>query len=265
MQVPRLAFPASFLLLAPLFLAAQQAPQRDPSGVALLLEAAAPLSGGTPINDATLAATARRIAGSDNESGNATLKVTASGQSRLDFSFPSGRRSEVRGGSDDSPLGSWTGPDGVSHQVPLHNLLSDPAWFFPALLVVRAATKSDRAISYVGHETQDGVAVDHVTVYEQASEPWPEFATLLQRLTQLEIFLDAATHLPVAVTFDTHPDDDALTNIPIRVRYSDYRSVNGIAVPFHVQRFINNGLVLDLQVQTVNFNTGLSASDFRVQ
>ena len=265
MKVTRHLLATILVLSSPAFLAAQQPPQRDPRGVALLQAAAIALSGAVPITDVTLTGTARRIAGSDDESGSTTLKATAAGQSRLDFFFPSGARSEVRVGPDDSPTGTWTGRDGVSHQVALHNLQTDPDWFFPALLVVRAASKPDRAITYVGRESRDGAAVDHVTVYRQASQPWAEFATLLQRLTQLEVFLDAGTHLPAAVTFDIHPDNDASTGIPTQVRYSNYRSVNSVLIPFHVERFLNNGLVLDIQLKTVNLNTGLSASDFSVQ
>lgn len=265
MRLTRTGLLLSSAFFISIAVAAQQSPQRDPRGVALLQGAAAALSGGVPINDATLTGTARRIAGSDDEWGNATLKVTAAGQSRLDFSFPSGPRSEVRAISWNGLVGSWSGRDGVSHAISHHNLMTEPTWFFPALLVARVATKPERVISYVGRETRDGVAVDHVMVYQQAAQTSPQFMALLEEhLTQLEIFLDAATHLPVAIAFDTHPDNDAGTNIPVQVRYSDYRSVNGVLIPFHVQKFLNNGLVLDIQLQTVSLNTGLAAAAFSV-
>src|SRR5260370_8845585 len=70
------------------------------------------LTGGTAVADVTLAGTARRIAGSDNETGTATLKALATGESRVDLSFPPGPPSEVPGSLPPAadPTGSWSAP-----------------------------------------------------------------------------------------------------------------------------------------------------------
>jgi hypothetical protein len=68
----------------------------DPQAVSLLQKSLAALTGSTSLTDATLTATAQRIAGSTNETGTATLKATALGDSRVDQSFPSGNWSEIR-------------------------------------------------------------------------------------------------------------------------------------------------------------------------
>ncbi len=80
----------------------------------------------------------------------------------------------------------------------------------------------------------------------------------------MDFFLDSTTFLPAVTTFNIHPDNNALLDIPIEVRFSDYRAVNGVQVPFHVQKFLNNGLILDLQFQTAALNTGLATSQFQV-
>ncbi len=64
------------------------------------------------------------------------------------------------------------------------------------------------------------------------------------------------------MTFNVHPDSNALLDIPVDVRFSDYRTVSGAKVPFHVQKYLNNGLVLDFQAQSVTLNSGLAASSF---
>ena len=89
--------------------------------------------------------------------------------------------------------------------------------------------------------------------------------TLLQHLTQTEIFLDATTYLLVAIAFNTHPDNNALLDIPVEFRFSDYRPVSGAQIPFHVQKFLNNSLLLDLQFSSATLNSGLSATIFQVQ
>src|ERR1039458_1626191 len=68
----------------------------DPQAVSLLQKSLAAQTGGLPLTDVTLTGTARRIAGSDDETGTATLKATSAGDSRIDLSFPSGERVEIR-------------------------------------------------------------------------------------------------------------------------------------------------------------------------
>jgi hypothetical protein len=67
------------------------------------------------------------------------------------------------------------------------------------------------------------------------------------------------------MSFNIHPDNNLLIDIPIEVRFSEYRLVSGAQVPFHVQKLLNNGLILDLRFQTATLNTGLSAADFQVR
>ena len=87
---------------------------------------------------------------------------------------------------------------------------------------------------------------------------------MMQHLTQTEIYLDASTLLPAAVDLNIHPDNNALLDIPIEIRFSDYRPVNGAQIPFHIQQFINNSLALDLKFESAALNAGLSASSFTV-
>jgi len=257
---PALLLLATFLISIP---AAAQ-PQGDPQAFALLQRAYAALSGGQAISDVTLTGTARRVAGSDDETGTATLKALATGAGRLDHTFPSGQRGEVRNTSANPPSGSWSGPDRISHPIPYHNLITDPTWFFPVFLIGRVLSTSNYVEAYVGRETRDSVAVDHVTLSQKFATS-SQAGALLQHLSQIEIYLASGTSLPVALTFNVHPDNDAGLDIPIEIRFSDYHTVGGAQVPFRVQKFLNNGLVLNLQFQTVALNTGLTASAFSTQ
>ncbi len=85
---------------------AAPAPTRDPVAVALLAKSLGVMTGGRPISDVTLQGTARRIAGSDDESGAAILRALATGEARIDLSLPSGSRSEICATSADGPRGA---------------------------------------------------------------------------------------------------------------------------------------------------------------
>lgn len=258
---PVLGFVLSFvILLAPTF--AQQTTTAVQPGVLLQsLSALAP--SGIP-TDITLTGTARRIGGADDESGTAILKTVSNGSARIDFSFPSGQLSEISDLSGD-PKGIWTRADGISHAIAAHNLLGEPAWFFPTFAIARRLSNANYVASDVGRENHSGQTVEHIVISQISSLQSPPGIATLSHLTQVDFFLDSGTLLPQAITFNVHPDNDAGTDIPIEIRFSDYRSLNGVQVPYHVQKYLNNGLVLDFQAQTVAFNSGLAPSTFAVQ
>jgi len=51
----------------------------------------------------------------------------------------------------------------------------------------------------------------------------------------------------------------------VEIVFSNYHQVNGVQVPFHVQKYLNNSLSLDLQIQLVVLNSGISATTFQAQ
>jgi hypothetical protein len=230
-----------------------------------LKQSTAALTGNVALSDVTLSGTARRIAGSDDESGTAVFKAVASGAGRTDLNLSSGQHSEVCDLSVAPPAGTWSGPDRVSHPMAFHNVVSEPVWFFPTFAIARRLSASGYVATYIGHETHNGQAVEHVSVSQSSPFPTPSGGVSFEHLTQLDFFLDSTTFLPAAISFNIHPDNNALRDIPVEVQFSDYRAVNGAQVPYHVQKLLNNTLILDFQVQSVTFNTGLSASSFSAQ
>jgi hypothetical protein len=241
----------------------QQVGTLTPTPVNLQSSLAA-LSANVTLTDVTLSGSVRRIAGSDDESGTAMLKALSSGAARTDLSLSSGTLSEIYNSSTSGPVGSWSGPDGKLHTIPFHNLLSEPAWFFPTFAISRRVS-ADYVVTDLGQETRNGRQVEHLSVSQNPPAQFPAGALSFQHLTQLDFYLDSQTFLPAAIAYNIHPDDNALLDIPVEIDFSDFRSVSGVQVPFHIQKFLNNSLLLDLQVQNAAFNSGLSASAFAIE
>jgi hypothetical protein len=262
MRVARLVLFVSISFLLSVSLTARQAATSSPQALQLLQRSAAALSGGQSLTDVTLTGTARRIAGSDDESGTSALEALATGEARMDLSFASGSRSEVVGFSNKCPAGTWSGPDGLAHSISNHNLMTDSSWFFPVFTVGRMIASGKYVLSYVGHETQNGQAVEHVVAYQSSSFQPPAGIPTFSHLTQMDLFLDSSTLLPASLSFNVHPDNNAGLDIPVEIQFSDYRPVNGALIPLHIQKSINNSLALDLQFTSAVLNSGLSAADF---
>ena len=235
-------------------------PASDPQALTLAAAAVTALTNGQQISDATLQVTATDAVA--NVTGAAVLQAKGFGKSRI--ILQASNRTEIRGYDTAGDFGgSWMGADGITHSAASHNAQSDAAWFFPALsFALNAAALPNVVAHYVGQETRNGSSVQHIQLQRNSKIANPLLANLQVRLSTIDFYLDANSSLPVAETFKIHPDNDALTDIAIEVRFSNYQTLNGVLVPCRVQKFLNGGLVLDLVVGSVALNTGLSDSSF---
>jgi hypothetical protein len=76
-------------------------------------------------------ADANYVAGSDEESGSATLEALGDLESRVVLNLSGGQRTQIQNGQQAASVGA----NGQQQILPLHNSLNPAAWFFPALLV----------------------------------------------------------------------------------------------------------------------------------
>jgi hypothetical protein len=244
--------------------AQNQAPASDPSALALAAQSIAALTGGTAISDVTLTGNAILVAGSDGELGTVTLRAKGTGESRIDLSLSGGQRSEVRSIAGGFPQGTWTRADGVSHDIVLHNCWTDSSWFFPALSSL-AASNPNVILSYVGQESRGGTSVQHLHSYVLLTNVRPDVGALTQQVSATDFYLDSTSLLPVAITFNTHADNDASTDIAVEIRFLGYQPVSGIQVPSRIQKFVQGAVTLDLTLNNASVNSGLPDSLFNVR
>jgi hypothetical protein len=232
----------------------------DPQAVALSMQALTALTGSTQITDVTLTGTGIRTAGSEVESGTVSLKAIGSSQARFDLSAVGGTRSEIRNlYTNNAPQGLWISLDGTVHSMASHNCVTDAAWFFPAFSVISQLSNQNLVATYVGQESKNGVAVQHLHfVVQDKNDP----GGLVERLSAEDVYLDASSYLPVAIAFNVHPDDNGIANIPVEIDFSSYQAVNGVRVPYHIQRRLNGTLLFDLTIQSVILNSGLTSAAF---
>jgi hypothetical protein len=251
-------------LVCAIFLTSALAAKNSNQAAVLASQAVAALTGGNTVNDVTLTGTVTRTAGSDVQTGTATLKALGTGDSRMDLGLPAGQWSDIRNlsGPNGSAQGYWISFEGAVHSVAAHNAFTDAAWFFPGLSSLSQASNSVFAATYVGPETRGNASVQHLQVALASSLGCGMAAPSLQQLSIVDFYLDSTSFLPVAVAFNTHPDDDMGTDIAVEIDFSNYQSVNGVQVPFRIQKLLNGSLFLDITVQNATINSGLTDADF---
>jgi hypothetical protein len=236
------------------------APARDPQALTLIASSLKALTGGVAVNDVILQATAAYVAGSDEETGTATLTASGNQESLVQLNLSGGPRQEIRNG----PAGAWSGPDGVQHAMALHNCWSDAAWFYPGLSLQALSSDPGLGVAYVGSEAKSGVAVIHLRLFRAVQNPSSGVNPTIQSLSTEDLYLDATSLLPLFLDFNVHPDTEFTRSIPVEIVFSSYQTMSGIAVPARIQKFLNGSLLLDLAVGSAAVNSGPPASEFAV-
>jgi hypothetical protein len=217
------------------------------------------------VNDITITGQAVGDASTDSESGTLTFKALNGGDASLAFSLASGQRNEIVNPTSD-PQAAWSGIDGVWHKTALHNTWTPAAWFAPALVLESALTDPQLALQNLGSTSLNGRAVQHIRFWRVLSSASGASATiaLVQGLSTVDIYLDAASNLPIVLGFNLHSDLNAGTNIPVAVFYSNWQKSSGVLVPMHLQKFLNGNLLDDIAVTSATVNSGLTSSSFSV-
>ena len=255
----RQIFIACLLVATPSLLLARNPPASDPQALLYAAQALNAMTGGMSLNDVTLTGS---VTWDGTDTGTATLQALGTGESRIDVVFATGTRSDIRDAQTSLSLGQWRSPNNTSGKYASHNCWTDAVWFFPPLSSLGAG--SNVVLTYVGQESRNGVAVQHIQSYVYQSD-WPTGVTPTpQQLSTMDFFLDATTLLPLAITFNTHPDNDANTSLAVEVDFSNYQAFGSVAVPSRIKRYQQGNLFVDLTVSGASFNTGLQLSTFAI-
>lgn len=249
----------AFILCCSFLLLSQQPPS-DPQAVSYAGQAISALTGNLPLSDVTLTGNAV-WSGSASATGAAVmLRALGTNESRIDLTLSAGTRTEIRDAQTGTPLGEWINPDGKSGQFSPLNCWTDAPWFFPTLGSLSLGTNI--VLSYIGEETRNGEAVQHIQAYRFGSLPFaPEGP---QEPSKVDFYLDAKTFLPAAETFSVHADNNPMASLLTEVDFSNYQNFGGFLVPTSIQRYQQGNLMLDVTVTGASFNSGLSMSIFTI-
>ena len=198
------------------------------------------------------------IAGSDEENGTATLVARGNAESLMTLNLTSGQRREIRMGV----RGAWVGPDATPHAMATHNCFLDADWFFSGLSLGALGVDTSLVATMVGPEVLGQEAVIHLIHFRILPQSSPDATALIQSVSAMHLYLDAASLMPAVLAFNIHPDDDATRDLPVEIHFGAYRSFQGVQVPTRIQKYLQRSLVLDLTVTSATANSGVPDSFF---
>jgi hypothetical protein len=209
-------------------------------------------SQGKSVSSVVLSASAEWIAGSDDETGTATLTASADGSLSMQLQLPKKSRLETQTSFSSGQSCAWTGADGVDHATPLHNCIGSMAWFLPSIALL--GNQQPTAVTTAIAQVENSPFVDVLQQQQPQAGTSASLTTLLTHLSTSHLYLDPVTFLPSALSFNTHPDDNSGVDIPVHVVFTNYQQVNGVMIPYRIQRYVNGSLNLDLTVTQASVN-----------
>jgi hypothetical protein len=214
-------------------------------------------SGVQVVQSIQLSGNATWYAGSLEDTGTVSLTASTNGSSQMQLALAStGQRTETQTGTGSSANCQWAGADGVAHEVDLGNCWRPALWFLPSLSLYPSQLPSYLGIVDLGLGTVGASANTYRHLQSQLNLTGPP-GTLLTNIPQrslTDIGLDPVSLLPAVIAYSILPDSGAPTPTAIEIHYSDYRAVNGVQIPFRIQRYVNGSLQLDILVSSAQIN-----------
>lgn len=185
--------------------------------------------------------------GNSTEQGTARLSAAADGSYTVSLFAKSGLTEEKRVISEAGFDCRWSKKNGVEHSLSALDC-RHPNWFLPEISLSAPADKAEWLLTVRDTNT----TVPHL-LFSQSYRA-PRNLAAPPTLTTMDLRLSKETLLPMEASYDVHAERRPSLRIPVSVTYEDYRVIQGVQVPFHIQKRINGTLVLDVRVSQATIN-----------
>jgi hypothetical protein len=209
----------------------------------LIAQANQAFAGSSSVSSIVLTGSVESYAGS-SQNGTITLTARVDGSSSVQMELGSGASGQTQDTFANGQGCAWSGADGVSHPAVGHNCLVPLAWFLPEVAFFSAQLPATGALSSA--LTASGPSISWAMTPSVNANA--QLTALLTHIGFYSLAFDPSTLLPTSFSYLAHPDSTASIDIPVTIQYSDYRTVSGVSVPFHIQRYFNGVLSLDITI-----------------
>lgn len=214
---------------------------------ALLLEASHAFAGNQPVSSVLLTGNANFVAGGTRTNGSISLTARADGSSDLEFSAGSASRNELQDTFANGQGCTWSVNGGITHTAAGQNCVLPFAWFLPQAALFSSDLPTSGTFALTAPSNVSGQTVLQWLPQLPANFS-AEQSALVSHAGSNELYFDNSSVLPTELRYAAHPDTNAALDIPVRILYSDYRSVDGAEIPFRIQRYFNGVLTLDITI-----------------
>lgn len=234
---------------------AQAVASQPSDATAILQQVTQVFSGGKAIHQIQITGNAEWHAGGLNDSGSAALTATATGSAQMQLSLAKkGSWTESQTNVNAGMGCQWTGSDGIAHDGDALNCTRPAVWFLPSISLQSAMIPSEVGVADMGTNTVGSGTYRHLQAQAVFSGMPSSSLDKFVQASTTDIGINPNTLLPSVLTYRIHPDNGAQVDIPVEIRYSNYQKVDGVEIPFLIQRYVNGSLQLEIQVTSAQIS-----------
>jgi hypothetical protein len=232
--------------------------QVDPNAVPVLQQTLATMggSGTARVADSVTLATVTDLGGESGPSVQGTIKTKGATLFRLDTNIGGRSSGVVFNGSRQRVMreGSWRpGPSANARNKRVEHV--------PVLLLAQELSRADCSVAYVGLEILGGTSAHHLR-FTRISKRGDEYDEKRAKDSELEVFVDARTFVVLKVSYTLLSDTDWRRGVPMEIYYGDYRTVEGMLIPFYQRVLFDGRPTSEIRVTSFAINVGLPDSEF---
>ena len=233
------------------------APARDDQAIAVLQSTVKAMGGAVP-SDSTATGTVTETVGSDSETGTIQILTRGSSESLETISLPELSQTTVYSSGLAGQSSGSAAQQQLSGQLAVTSqTILNPLPFLAAVLI-----NPDTSLQYVGQEAVDGMTTQHIRLWNTFySKPHLQ---ALAPFSVHDVWIDAATGLPVKVSFTRQAAGGQAFKTLVEFRFSNYQQSGGFSYPSQITESLNGTLWLTISIQSMSVNTGLQDIQFQV-
>lgn len=131
----------------------------------------------------------------------------------------------------------------------------------PALSCAIEDTSQPLNVLYLGQETLNGLAVDHIQ-FNAVITPQDSASRNLQLVSDFHVYLDTTTHLVLGTKKYAFSPKSISNHSEWQVIYGEYKSVRGIQMPSSIDVYVSDRQFQHIQLSSFDFDTKISSQDF---
>ncbi|HEY2468935.1 MAG TPA: hypothetical protein VGI45_14005 [Terracidiphilus sp.] len=233
-------------------------PPRDASAIALAQSSLAAMGGMNLSPGQSVAMTGvLNLAGTSLTSFPIVIKTHGTDRLRSELTIADGVRVTVISGG----AGAIRQPDGRTRQLASENVTGYRNQYLPALSLLSEFGLPTTSVENLGPTNVDGSIADVVALGLWSASPAGSAAQTAQT-TRTLFYIDRTTRLVLRMQLLHYSENVGGTAKKMEIRFSDYRPVQGIQVPFHQQTYVDGALLINLQLSAVDLNAATTDGDF---
>ena len=188
--------------------------------------------------------------------GTVTVLGRKSNQFRMDAVLPSGVHSWVRS----TGKAREKTEDGTISEIVGFSTLSPASLINPYLQLAEASRGRSLTVEYKGQINVDGNPAYDIQIKRTVTRPDGTVEPI--EISALDVLIDASSFRILLTRDMARPSRNSAEGPPHELRYSDYRPINSVLVPFSITETVGGQETWRIQLDRVGFNSGLSDSNF---